>query len=314
MAEFTVEMEGEFAKTRTASDEVVKLVDTRIEAARVAKREQLEASYRQYISEAVDDGVLTPGVRTESTLRFGQRPGSMLGIVISFMTQFKAFPVGMYQRVVKRELFGKGGAESLKELRPSDFMGLTQLMAGSALFGYTALALKDLARGRSLRKPETPEEMWKLTRASLLQGGGLGIYGDFLFGEMRSRFGQTPLSTFLGPTAGVIEDVMEMYGKTMEGDFEGSDAFNTLINNTPAINLFYTRMVTDYLILHNLREMANPGYLRRLEKRIEKDQAQSYIISPSKVIPKGGSLNPFEIGGNIAAEVPDIELGDLIGR
>ena len=307
MAEFTVELESEFAKTRIASDEAVKLVDVRIEAARGAKREQLEAKYREYISESVDDGVMTPGIRTQSTLRFGQRPGSTLGIAISFITQFKAFPVGLYQRLVKRELFGKT-ADGI------EFLGLTQMMAGSVLFGYTALALKDLSRGRSIRKPETVKEMWDLTRASLLQGGGLGIYGDFLFGEMRSRYGQTPIATMLGPTAGVVDDIFDMYGKVLDGESAGSDAFNTLINNTPAINLFYTRMITDYFILHNLREMANPGYLKRLEKRIEKDQAQSYIIAPSRVIPKGGTLNPIEIGGNIAAEVPDVELGDLVGR
>jgi len=38
----------------------------------------------------------------------------------------------------------------------------------------------------------------------------------------------------------------------------------------------------DYLVLYNLQEMANPGYLKRVEKRIERENGQTFLFPPSQ--------------------------------
>jgi hypothetical protein len=38
----------------------------------------------------------------------------------------------------------------------------------------------------------------------------------------------------------------------------------------------------DYLFLHSVQEALNPGALRRMERRIEKENAQSFLLRPSQ--------------------------------
>ena len=123
-----------------------------------------------------------------------------------------------------------------------------------------------------------------LASAAFLQGGGAGIYGDFIFGEMRNRFGGGVLNTVAGPVFGTAEDIMDIYGRVKAGDDAAAKAFRVAVNNTPFLNMFYTRMALDYLLLYNIQEQLNPGYLRRMERRIEKENGQTFLIKPSEVV------------------------------
>jgi len=46
----------------------------------------------------------------------------------------------------------------------------------------------------------------------------------------------------------------------------------------------------DYLIWYNLQETINPGYLRRMERRIERENNQQYWLPPTSIIQTGGGL------------------------
>jgi hypothetical protein len=116
----------------------------------------------------------------------------------------------------------------------------------------------------------------------MLQGGALGIYGDFLLGES-SRFGSSPLETAAGPTLGTASDLVELAQKVRSGDDAAAQAFRLLVANTPFANLFYTRVALDYLILYRIQEALNPGYLRRMEQRIERENNQTFWLRPSEV-------------------------------
>ena len=72
--------------------------------------------------------------------------------------------------------------------------------------------------------------------------------------------------------------------------------------NTPFINLFYLRMALDYLILYNIQEWQNPGYLKRLERKMQKDYDQRFYIPPSRVIKRGGDGNLPRIISNMIGE------------
>ena len=52
----------------------------------------------------------------------------------------------------------------------------------------------------------------------------------------------------------------------------------------PFVNLFYTRMALDYLVLYRLQEAVNPGFLRRMERRIERENAQHFVLPPSQAV------------------------------
>jgi hypothetical protein len=124
--------------------------------------------------------------------------------------------------------------------------------------------------------------------AAMLQGGGLGLYGDFLFGEA-NRAGGGLIAGLAGPTAGTIEEVHKTLLAIRDGsdtksraELAGAHGLQLLKNNTPFVNMFYTRTALDYFVLHRLQEAMNPGYLRRYEKKVQKENSQTFWLRPTQ--------------------------------
>lgn len=243
-------------------------------------RSELEDKLRSYYVDRSRFAVIEPDARTQRFMRRGTEPGTVFGEAARFFWQFKAFPVAVLQKSVGREIYGRGSNTLGEALRNGngEMQGLAQLFLWTTLFGYGGMTAKDLAKGRTPRDPLDPRTMV----AAALQGGALGIYGDFLFGEMKNRFGNNPLTTIAGPTAGAANDLLDLFGRVKAGEDPGIQAWRVLLNNTPFINLFYTRAALDYLILYQIQEALSPGYLRRLERRVREQNEQEFLIPPSQ--------------------------------
>ena len=244
--------------------------------------DDLQGSMRSMFIDRAEHAVIEPDARTRAFLLRGTQPGTVWGETARFIAQFKSFPVAILQRTMGREIYGRGYdtlGDYLKNGK-GDMLGMANLIVWMTLFGYGAMSVKDMLKGRTPRDPLSPST-WM---AAMLQGGAFGIYGDFLFGEMKNRFGGGLLSTLAGPTFGTFNDIADLYGRLRDGDDGAAQAFRLLISNTPFMNLFYTRMALDYLILYRVQEWLNPGYLRRMERRIEKENDQTFLIKPSEVI------------------------------
>jgi hypothetical protein len=117
----------------------------------------------------------------------------------------------------------------------------------------------------------------------MAQGGGAGIYGDFLFGEA-SRLGGGFLETLGGPTVGKLADAKRLFDAAKSGEDVGAQSLRFAVSNTPGNNLFYTRMAADYLFLYELQEAMSPGYLRRMERRAEQERGQEWWLRPSETV------------------------------
>jgi len=252
-------------------------------------REELRGSLRSYITDRASYAVIEPDARTRAIMRRGTQPGTVAGELLRFVGQFKAFPVAVLQKSIGRELYGRGykpspyganvGRELMQSMRSGngEKLGVAQLMLWTTLFGYGAMALKDIVKGREPRPVDDP----KTWVAAMLQGGALGLYGDFLFGEA-NRFGGGVISSSLGPVVGAIEGGADLAYRMRDGDDAAAASFRFAIQNTPFANLFYTRTAMDYLFLHSVQEALNPGALRRMERRIEKENAQQFLLRPSQ--------------------------------
>src|SRR3546814_13494880 len=90
--------------------------------------------------------------------------------------------------------------------------------------------------------------------------------------------------TTLFRSLGAVDDLHDLYSRVKAGDDSAAAGLRFVISNTPFANLFYTRQALDYLILWRLQEAVNPGYLRRMEKRIEKENGQTFLVRPSQMV------------------------------
>jgi len=265
----------------------VKITDPRVREL----RREIEAQLRAYFVDRAEYAVITPDQRTLAIMRRGTKPGTVEGEALRFIMQFKSFPIAVVQKAVGREVYGRGANNLWQALRNGhgEMLGLAQLMVWTTLFGYGSMTAKDLLKGRTPRNPLSPTT-WA---AAMTQGGGAGIYGDFLLGES-NRFGGGLIQTIAGPTFGTADDVYDLYTRLRNGDDAAAQSFRLLINNTPFANLFYTRTALDYLFLYQIQEALNPGYLRRLERRVEKQNKQTFLLRPSAAVPKGGGTQLLE--------------------
>lgn len=111
----------------------------------------------------------------------------------------------------------------------------------------------------------------------------MGIYSDFLFGE-KSRTGNSFETALAGPAGGIFGNGISLYQDIMAGKLgEGpqANAARLVINNIPGNNLFYVRAALDYTILNSFYEWLNPRYLRRMRRRIEKENNQTFYRQPT---------------------------------
>jgi len=228
---------------------------------------------RQYYVDRAEQAVLEPDADARAMLRQGTRPGTVVGEAARLIAQFKGFPVSYSRQILGREIYGRG-ADKFAE---GSIKGLSQLIVATTVLGYAASAAKDMAKGKTPRDPT----QWQTVLKSMTQGGGAGIYGDFLFGEY-SRMGQSPTETVAGPVIGTAGDLVKTWSKMWRGDADGGDALRLALNNTPFLNLFYSRIVLDYLILYDIQEAVSPGTLRRMERRAEKENGQTFLAPPSQ--------------------------------
>lgn len=222
--------------------------------------------------------VIEPDARTRSFMKGGLHAGTVWGEAARFMFQFKAFPLAILQKAMGREIssfragnYGEG------------FWGVVSLIVGSGMFGYISMTAKDLIRGKSPKDPTKKKTFFN----AMLQGGGLGIYGDFLFGQSFS--GLDILATAGGPAATEFAKAGNAFRYAFQGEFSkaGKAAYKSVVGNTPFLNLFYLKTAFDYAIGYQIMETLSPGHLRKMEKRMKKETGQEFLLTKPSLLFKG---------------------------
>lgn len=264
------------AKEAAAKSGKVDKLDAQVKRILEETREDMADRIQQLYADELDSAVISPDARTLAFVRQGEKAGTPVGEALRLFWQFKTFGIAVMQRAFMREYYSRGG---YGRIGVSEMQGLAILMAGSLGFGYLAMTAKDMIKGKRPRPLDNP----KTWVAAMAQGGAMGIYGDFLFGEV-SRQGGGFLETLGGPTLGRANDVHRLWGELKSGDMKAANTFRFAVQNTPYANLFYTRTALDYLFLYEVQEAMNPGYLRRMERRVEKEQGQEWWLRPSEVV------------------------------
>jgi hypothetical protein len=267
-------------------------VVNQIEDKALAKK--LERALSVYYTDQVAEAMGFAGGRQRAMMKgyYGPQPGTALGEAIRFVMQFKSYGITFGSRQIRREWLRTG-----RPWYAPDPAGLAKLMLATTAIGYASMNAKDLIKGRTPRDP-TDLKTWI---AALQQGGGFGIYGDFLFSEV-NRNGNGLIGTAAGPAIGTLEEGWSAINDMLRGPSAQAAKTKPLARFSPIAKFLYqnapmgvnnfivTKTMTDYLVLYNLQEWLNPGYLKRMQSEIAKDNSQTFWLPPTKVVKPGGGI------------------------
>ena len=240
-------------------------------------KKDLEMTWRNVLVDQAMHGTPEPDAAVRAFMNQGQKKGTGAGEGLRFIGQFKSFPMTIWKKIIGRERKSYG-KEVLEETPFARVTGLTSLMLLSTVFGYIAMSAKDILRGRSPRDPEKTDVLLQ----ALIQGGGLGIYGDFIVGELQNEYGGGTFDSLLGPTAGDITKMVSMVKSIMEGDAlkTGKKFQQFAEGNIPFLNMYYSKAAYDYIIGYQIKEFLDPGFFARMENKHQEKRGQSYFLKP----------------------------------
>ncbi len=209
------------------------------------------------------------------------KPGTLQGELLRSGLMYKSFAVTMWNSQLTRGMLQQGAMSKAGYF--------AQMAIGATLMGALAIQLKQIARGADPIPMHTPQ-FWG---RAMFQGGGLGIFGDFL-GSTTNRFGGGLAETIAGPAVGFATDVM----RAIEGNVDaavqgkkthfGGDIVHLLRQYTPGGTIWYARAAFERLILDNLQRMVDPDAqdrFRREEQRLRSQYGQRFWWRPGHNTP-----------------------------
>lgn len=225
-----------------------------------------------------------PDARARAAMRRGQARGSIMGEIANSLSMYKSFASTVLLTHLGRTLAPVAGEQMTRGA-----YGL-RMVIGMTVMGAVAMQMKAIAQGRDPQAMDTPA-FWS---AALVQGGGLGIFGDFLFGP-HSRTDADILMTAAGPVAGFAVDVNRLLSRGRRETFEGEDMslrselLRFTRRYTPGTNLWYARLVGDRMLWDQLALLADPAAARgfaRLQRRQRLRTGQAYYWPPGVTAPQ----------------------------
>jgi hypothetical protein len=277
------------AERRPADAEKAEAFDGARARAQHRLRRDLELDLLGYIHDEVGYAVIEPDAKTTAAMTWGgHASGTIAGEAARSVMQFKSFPIAYVQRILMEQRWLRAADEGSFRTHAG---GLVFAAASCAVMGYISITARDISRGREPRDPSKIETVF----AAIVQGGGLGIWGDFFLGKY-NRWGGDMLASFAGPTVNTFFDAATAVNAAAKGDPTG--ARDQLIRlgtaRLPYANLWWAKAALDYGMMFHIREWMSPGSLLRSEAALQKNFNQRYLriggldLTPSKNIQRGG--------------------------
>jgi len=223
----------------------------------------------------MDFAVPTPDARVRAIQTWGGKErGSFTGEAARMTMMYKSFSMTQFMTHMYRS--------------GPKFVGVYALRLGISLsvMGALAIQMKEISRGREPRQMDGA-----FLLAAMMQGGGLGIFGDFIDASgvgNKSRFGNSVMATAMGPGASLVEDVVglgvsgfDFATDPFTGDDTnlGREGARLLQRYTPGNNLWYARLLFERYLFDNLQEMTDPKAKqnrKKYERKIKTERGQDY--------------------------------------
>jgi hypothetical protein len=246
-------------------------------------KEQAATRLLGAVLEETDVAVIEPGAKERAFMGSGLQRGTWKGELTRSFFLFKSFPLAMIFRHWARGMSMPTGAGRAAYL--------STLIAATTILGAASMQIREVLAGRDPRNlnPFGEHGVRNWIKA-MLQGGSLGLYGDFLFSDS-TQYGQSPVASFLGPVVGLGEDIFKLTQGNLLQASQGKDTnlgaevVRFVRGNLPGANLWYSKAALDHLIFHQLQEYFSPGYLAQMRQRAYREFGQRYWWEPGEALP-----------------------------
>lgn len=258
-----------------------------ISPVRLAEKDLTRAGKLQrMILTETDFAVPSLDTRTRAITSQGTRPGTLVGELMRSVAMYKSFPVTVILTHIMRGLN--------RPTRGSAGIYLANMFITMTVLGALAYQLKQVAKGKDpMTMDPDSEEGRKFWMAAMAQGGGVGIFGDYLFSDV-NRMGSSPAMTFAGPVAGFVDDSIRLsignVQETIKGDETnaGREVVKYAGRYTPGSSLWYSRLAFERLVLDQLQMQADPRAresFNATENTMRREYKQKYWWRPGKTEP-----------------------------
>lgn len=240
--------------------------------------QQLGDRVLEMILSETDFAVPVGDVRTRALINSVAPRGTWIGEIARSAFLFKTFGISVLLNNGRRVF--EGGTTGSKIGRALAFV------VPATVMGALALQLKDVAKGKDPRPMNAPE-FWG---AAMLQGGGFGIFGDFLAAS-QSRFGGGFSETLAGPIAQDLDAIAQIVRSARDPDTRESADWKLarfLKQATPGSSLWYLRLGLDRLLADQIQAEIDPDY-RQSWRRLDKAAAewgQDFWWAPGDTAPE----------------------------
>lgn len=265
-------------------------------------KDQLYSQFYSMVAQESKNAV--PGATLEASvfLKGKSRPDTLPGALLHSFAMFKNFPITFMQMY---------GRLALSEERTASRLGfLAAIGAGATLVGAMGVQLKELSQGRTpipmgLNAKGVPNvAFWG---KAALAGGGMGIWGDFLFGGINDK-GQSPAEVAAGPLAGLAHDATNLalggpfkFVNAWEDDKDmggtgpnfAARAVQFAKYNVPFGSVWYARLALEREVWDALDQIADPNTYRRNQAKVRQQQQQygnTYYSAPGSGLTGNGPL------------------------
>ena len=233
-------------------------------------------------------------------------PGSFWGELQRSFGMFKGYSATiwtLYSHEIALQARAKGGNVAL------DAAGMAaQAVIFLTLGGALNIQLREMVKGNDPRPMDDP----KFWGASLAQGGGLGIFGDFLYAA-EARNGKSAPVTAAGPIGQLVSDgwdltggnAIEIGGGLAEGKDLGQsvadanvgrDLSGVLRNYNPLSSLWWSRAAFNRAVMDNVQRALDPEAEQAFERRRRRMERET------------GQGQWWEQGGAAPSRAPDLAL------
>lgn len=214
--------------------------------------EQLSTRLQMLVEEQMERAVPSVSIEGRAYVLGESKPGTFTGEVLRSGAMFKNFALSLTINQYRRIM-----AQPTPIARAKLF---AKTAAMYTVLGALAVQMKEIAKGNDPRPMTTPG-FWG---AAFAQGGGAGIFGDFI-NSQTDRFGNNFATTLAGPVAGLVNDV----GRTVfsnaaraaqgEDTMIGRDVSRLFGRYTPvASSLVWTRLAFQRVFVDELQELLDP--------------------------------------------------------